>query len=196
MAQSSSLSELVRTTFPQWVIATHAYGGNDTVVLKREGLIEAMRFLRDDSRSAFNVLMDLSCVDYLKFGRTPASRPSITTPSPLPYFMTPKPNAQVWERGVGPEYRFEVVYHLYSVQRNHRLRIKVPLTEADPAIDSVTTVWSAANWLEREVWDMFGVRFNGHPNLKRILMYESFQGHALRKDYPAYKRQPLIGPLN
>jgi len=72
----------------------------------------------------------------------------------------------------------------------------VPLTAAEPAVDSVTGVWASADWFEREVWDMFGVRFNGHPNLRRILMYEAFQGHPLRKDYPIRKRQPLVGPVN
>ena len=92
--------------------------------------------------------------------------------------------------------RFEVIYNLYSLPRNQRLFIKALVPETDPEIDSVTSVWPAADWYEREVWDMFGIRFNGHPNLKRILMYEEFKGHALRKDYPYNKRQPLVGPVN
>lgn len=98
-----------------------------------------------------------------------------------------------WEE---KENRFEIIYNLYSISKNHRLFVKVPVAEKDPVLESVVTVWPAANWFEREVWDMFGVKFTGHPNLKRILMYEEFQGHALRKDYPYNKRQPLIGPLN
>ena len=92
--------------------------------------------------------------------------------------------------------RFEVVYHLYSTVNHLRLFVKALVPEKDAALDSVTPVWPAANWYEREVWDMFGVSFHGHPNLKRILMYEEFAGHALRKDYPYNKRQPLIGPMN
>ena len=92
--------------------------------------------------------------------------------------------------------RFEVVYNLYSTVKNHRLFVKISIPEKDPAAPSVTSVWPAANWYEREVWDMFGVSFKGHPNLKRILMYEEFKGHALRKDYAYNQRQPLIGPLN
>ena len=92
--------------------------------------------------------------------------------------------------------RFEVVYHLYSTATRQRLFVKAPVPEKNTALDSVTPVWPAANWYEREVWDMFGVSFHGHPNLKRILMYEEFEGHALRKDYPYNKRQPLIGPMN
>jgi len=72
----------------------------------------------------------------------------------------------------------------------------MPVDEAAPEIDSLASLWSAANWLEREVWDMFGIRFRGHPGLKRILMYEGFEGHPLRNDYPVKKRQPLIGPIN
>ena len=92
--------------------------------------------------------------------------------------------------------RFEVVYNLYSTMKHHRLFVKVGLTEKEPVLDSVSSLWPAADWYEREVWDMFGVSFKGHPNLKRILMYEEFQGHALRKDYPFNKRQPLVGPMN
>ena len=92
--------------------------------------------------------------------------------------------------------RFEIVYNLFSTANNHRLFVKTSVPEKDANIDSVVSVWPAANWLEREVWDMFGVAFKGHPNLKRILMYEEFKGHALRKDYAYNKRQPLIGPVN
>ena len=92
----------------------------------------------------------------------------------------------------GREPRFEVVYHLYSLRHNHRLRVKVPLTEDAAELPSAAGVWKAADWLEREVWDMFGIRFTGHPDLRRILMYEEFRGHPLRKDYPVNKRQPLV----
>ena len=88
----------------------------------------------------------------------------------------------------------EVVYHLYSLANNHRLRVKVGADDPDPEVDSATGLWQAADWYEREVWDMFGIRFKGHPNLTRILLYDSFQGHPLRKDYSLTKRQPLVGP--
>ena len=92
--------------------------------------------------------------------------------------------------------RFEVVYHFYSLKHNHRLRVKVPVSEDDCTIDSVSSLWKTANWYEREVWDLYGIKFNDHPDMRRILLYEEFKGHPLRKDYPINKRQPLIGPLN
>ena len=98
-----------------------------------------------------------------------------------------------WEE---KELRFEVIYNLFSSSKNQRVFLKVAVPEKDPAVDSMTALWPAADWYEREVWDMFGIRFIGHPNLKRLLMYEEFQGHPLRKDYPYNKRQPLIGPMN
>jgi NADH-quinone oxidoreductase subunit C len=82
------------------------------------------------------------------------------------------------------EPRFEVVYHLLSIPHKERLRLKVRLNSASPAVESLTSVWPGANYFEREVFDLFGVRFNGHPYLRRLLMPEDWQGHPLRKDYP------------
>jgi NADH dehydrogenase I D subunit len=95
---------------------------------------------------------------------------------------------------LGREPRFEVVYHLYSTKHGHRLRMKTGAAGAAPRVDTVTPVWTGANWLERETWDMYGIEFAGHPDLRRIYLYEGFDGHPLRKDYPKEKRQPLIGP--
>jgi NADH-quinone oxidoreductase subunit C len=92
--------------------------------------------------------------------------------------------------------RFDVVYHLLSIAFNRRIRIKVRVGEDQSTVDTVSHLWSSANWLEREVWDMFGIRFKGHPDLRRILLYDEFEGHPLRKDYPIRKRQPRIGPKN
>lgn len=89
--------------------------------------------------------------------------------------------------------RFQVVYHFFSLKHSHRLRIKVPAADGG-SVPSLTGLWAIANWFERECWDLLGIKFEGHPNLKRILMYEEFVGHPLRKDYPINKRQPLIGP--
>lgn len=89
-------------------------------------------------------------------------------------------------------HRFEVVYHFYSLKKKHRVRLKALVENEKTEVPTLTGLWPAANWLEREVWDMFGVTFSGHPDLRRILMYEEFTGHPLRKDYPVDKRQPLI----
>jgi len=85
-----------------------------------------------------------------------------------------------------------VVYQLLSIPNRSRLTIKVPVSEDSPEVASATSLWSGASFLEREVWDMFGIRFSGHPDLRRILMYEEFVGHPLRKDYPVQGKQPRI----
>lgn len=82
------------------------------------------------------------------------------------------------------EKRFEVVYHLYSISQRHRIRLKAEVSEDDPKIDSVTPLWVGANWHEREAFDMYGIVFIGHPDLRRILLPEDWEGHPLRKDYP------------
>ena len=90
--------------------------------------------------------------------------------------------------------RFEVVYHFLSMHHKHRLRLKVPVRASQPVVDTLSPLWPGANWYEREGYDMFGIEFRGHPDLRRILLYPEFQGHPLRKDYPITKRQPLVGP--
>ncbi|MCX6571529.1 MAG: NADH-quinone oxidoreductase subunit C [Candidatus Aminicenantes bacterium] len=90
------------------------------------------------------------------------------------------------------EGRFELVYHLYSLSRNVRLRLKASLSASDPVAETLTGLWKNADWLEREVFDMFGVRFTGHPDLRRLLTYEGFEGHPLRKSYPWRLAQPRI----
>lgn len=91
----------------------------------------------------------------------------------------------------GREKEFEVVYHLYSMPRNDRVRLKAPVDGKDPRIDSVCEVWKAANWLEREVYDLMGIKFRNHPDLRRIVLPEDWVGHPLRKDYPlrGYERE-------
>ncbi len=88
--------------------------------------------------------------------------------------------------------RFEVVIHLVSIPFLHRIRLKVRLDEDDAVMPSITPVYPAANWFERECYDLYGIRFDGHPDLKRILLYDGFVGHPLRKDYPIDRRQPRV----
>ena len=170
----------VQEKFSQEIIETHAFRGDETVIIRPGALRAVAQFLKETAELDFNFLMDLSAVDYLNFGD--ARLPS---------------GEKIGGQGkTKKEVRFEVVYHFYSLKQNQRLRLKVPVDDKNPEIDTLCDLWPSANWYEREVWDMFGIRFRGHPNLKRILMYEEFQGHALRKDYPFNKRQPLIGPPN
>jgi len=94
--------------------------------------------------------------------------------------------------GLGREPRFEAVWMLRSTTHLHRIRIKVPLEEHDVKVPSLTGLWKGFGWPEREAFDMYGIQYQGHADLRRILLYEEFVGHPLRKDYPKDKRQPLI----
>ncbi len=154
----------LRDRFGAAIVETHEFRGDTTAVVERTALVDALRFCRDEPALTFDMLTDLTAADYLKFP------------------------------GREDGSRFEVVYQLYSLTHNHRLRLKVRVEEDDAVVPTAVALWPIANWLEREVWDMFGVRFDGHPDPRRLLMYEQFVGHALRKDYPINRRQPLIGP--
>jgi len=98
---------------------------------------------------------------------------------------------------LGQSPRFMVVYNLYNIAQKDRLRVKVPVDEKDAAVDTVSGVWSTANWHERECWDLMGISFNNHPDLRRILMPADWEGHPLRKDYPVQgpDREPYQGRL-
>lgn len=161
MAKVSPNIQYLQEKFAGKILASHAFRGDETIVVARAELREIISFLKEDPKLDFDFLTDITAVDYL--GKK--------------------------------EPRFEVVYHLYSLRATHRLRVKVAVPEEDPVVDSLVPLWKGANWLEREVWDMFGIRFNGHPDLRRILLYEEFQGHPLRKDYPVNQRQPLVPEL-
>ncbi len=140
---------------------THARLGDATAIVDPARLVDVMRFLRDDAECQFEMLTDVTAVDYL-----------------------------------GEEPRFELVYHLYSLTKNKRVRVKARVSEKGAEIATLCELWASANWMEREVWDLYGIRFAGHPDLRRILLYEQFEGHPLRKDYPKERRQPLVGPRN
>jgi NADH-quinone oxidoreductase subunit C len=93
---------------------------------------------------------------------------------------------------LGQDPRFEVVYVLYATKANERIRLRVKVSEQDCTIPTVTSVWRGADWFERYCYDMYGIRVEGHPDPRRLLMYEEFVGHPLRKDYPLKGRQPLV----
>src|SRR5512138_39421 len=93
---------------------------------------------------------------------------------------------------LGQDPRFEVVYNLYSTRNNWRVRLRVKVPESDLVVPSVTPLWRGADWFERYCFDMYGIRFTDHPDMRRLLMYDEFEGHPLRKDYPLKGRQPLV----
>jgi len=162
----SRIIERLTERFGPAIGETHSHRGDHTAVADRAAIRDVLDFCKTDPELSFDMLADLTAVDYLRFPG----------------------------REDGP--RFEVVYHLYSLRHNHRVRLKVRVEEDDALVPSAVRLWPIADWFEREVWDMFGVRFAGHPDLRRLLMYEEFEGHPLRKDYPVDRRQPLIGPKN
>jgi NADH-quinone oxidoreductase subunit C len=171
---SSKVLGILVARFGEAVLSTHSLCGDDTAVVHPTRLLEICRFLRHEDETSFDQPIDLTCVD---FREVPAG---------------------------GPEQScFMVVYHLRSIKLGHRVRLKVPLPAVAPEVDSVTPVWKGFNWFEREVFDMFGVRFRNHPDLRRILMYPEFIGYPLRKDYPVRGYQPTMpmptletGPLS
>ena len=130
-------------------VITEAFG-EVTMIVPRERIVEACRFLKTTPGLEFNLLSDICGAD----------------------------------RGPEEEPRFEVNYHLFSTTKYHRLRLKVLLNDEDTHVPTVTGVWRTANWHERETFDMMGVIFDGHPDLRRILLPDDWKGHALRKDFP------------
>ena len=144
----------VREAFPGAVVEVVEFRGETTLVIQADKIAEVATFLRDGDGLKYNFLVDVTGVDYL------------------------------------PDYpRFGVLYHLYSMLTNRRLALKVRLGQEDDedealVVPSVTGVWPTANWQEREVFDMFGIRFAGHPDLRRILMPADWDGYPQRRDYP------------
>lgn len=142
----------LREVFPETVLEVGEFRGEHTVVVPRERVTAVLTLMRDDPAAQFNLLADLTAVDWLP------RRP-----------------------------RFDVVYHLKSLSLGHRLRVKTRVPQEDAVVETATIVWPGANWLEREVYDMFGITFRNHPDLRRILMPDEWQGHPLRKDFPTGK---------
>lgn len=146
---NDAIREKISARFSAFVDSINEYRGELTVVLKKNGLVDICRFLRDDPDLAFDSLRDICGADYAR-----------------------------------PVDRFEVVYNLYSLKLKFRLRLKVRVDETDLHVPTVTNVWAAADWNERETYDMFGIIFDGHPDLRRIYLPEEFEYYPLRKDFP------------
>ena len=148
-----------------------------TMIVPREQLIPVMKLLREKRALAFEQCIDVCGVDYAAYGDSE--------------WVTSKAANSGFGRGASrelpeldPQNRFAVVYHLLSVSHNVRLRVKTFLDADRPIVDSVVGIWSGANWFEREAFDLFGIMFKGHPDLRRILTDYGFIGHPFRKDFP------------
>lgn len=177
---SDKLIELVRDNFSAAVIGSYTIGGDASVLIGRDKLIEVMTFLRDDPRCQMNMLVMVTAVDYLDY------------PAQLRPACSPADEDNSYGLNAYDMPRYEVVYALLSTTLRQRLRIKVPLPADDPHVPTLCGLYAAANWGEREAWDMLGVVFDDHPDLRRMLMYEEFEGHPLRRDYDLRGYQPLI----
>jgi NADH-quinone oxidoreductase subunit C len=176
-----SLASAVARALPGQLRPVPNTCGELTYEAAAAGLLEAALVLRDDPDLKFEMCMDVCGVDYLEHGRA--------------QWKTQDATSSGFSRGVehGPEFdapvaagrRFAVVYHLLSVSLNQRLRLRVFCADdAEPMVDSVTGIWAGTDWFERETFDMFGVLFRGHPDLRRLLTDYGFIGHPFRKDFP------------
>jgi len=154
-----ALSAHAREIFGAAIVNEHFAHGELTLEVERASLLRVCKRLRDDHLLRFEQLIDVCGVDYLSYR---AESPEGARPGP----------------------RFAAVYHLLSVSRNQRLRLRVFLDDTLPVVDSVVELWPSANWFEREAFDLFGFVFEGHPDLRRILTDYGFIGHPFRKDFP------------
>jgi NADH-quinone oxidoreductase subunit C len=148
-----------------------------TLHVAAESILSVCKQLRD--RFGFELLVDVCGVDYSQYGGT-AWETKGASEHGFSRAVDGAGNMEPVEEG----FRFAVVYHLLSIQHNQRLRLKVRLDADQPIVDSVTSIWNGANWFEREAFDLFGILFNGHADLRRILTDYGFIGHPFRKDFP------------
>jgi len=154
-----ALAAHTRETFGDAIVGEHLAHGELTLDVQRTSLLKVCKRLRDDNLLRFEQLIDVCGVDYLSYR---AESPEGSRPGP----------------------RFAAVYHLLSVSRNQRLCLRVMLDDSLPMVDSLVDLWPSANWFEREAFDLFGIVFEGHPDLRRILTDYGFIGHPFRKDFP------------
>jgi len=150
-----------------------------TLEVSIESLIDVLKMLRDHDDFQFEQLIDIAGVDYLTYGQAEWSTEGATSSGFERGRNTHKKAPATW---IKP--RFAVVYHLLSVTLNHRIRLKTFVEEDSMRLPSVVALWSTANWFEREAFDLFGLLFEGHPDLRRILTDYGFIGHPFRKDFP------------
>jgi NADH-quinone oxidoreductase subunit C len=161
-------------------VAVHVQFDEVTLEVARADVLKVCETLRDTPDFAFAELIDVCGVDLLGYGQGEWQTLSATGTG----FSRGVSRTAVAEGSGDSEHRFAVVYHLLSVQNNQRIRVKTLLPEAEPMVDSVVGIWSCANWYEREAFDLYGILFKGHPDLRRLLTDYGFIGHPFRKDFP------------
>ena len=165
------------------VLASHIAYGELTITVPPARIVAVCHTLKDSAEFAFKQLSDLSAVDYMTFGQADWQTQGATTSC---FSRGVEPNSV---RAAEPERkRFGVSYQMLSIAHNQRLRVKAELDGEPPRIDSVVDIWPVANWYEREAFDLFGILFDGHPDLRRILTDYGFIGHPFRKDFPLIGR--------
>lgn len=181
MSPSSDVLNRVREVLGGAVIDTRTDRGEATVDIDTAAVVASLTTLRDDPQLRFEQLMDISGVDYSAYGRDEGGKAWVASASSQESEGSiARMTAEGWS---GP--RFAVVYHLLSVSLNHRLRVRTFIEDSVmPRTASVADVWPAADWYEREVFDLFGIVFENHPDLRRILTDYGFIGHPFRKDFP------------
>lgn len=179
-ADINTLCAQINERYADWILSAQVALNELTVNVKSDHLLTLCRKLRDQSEFDFKCLLDVCGVDYLQYGLAQWETESATE-SGFSRGLSIEP---LREAASKPN-RFAVVYHLLSLTNNQRVRLKVNIPdEKDMMVDSVMELWPSANWFEREAFDLFGILFKGHPDLRRILTDYGFVGHPFRKDFP------------
>lgn len=178
MESPVTLKNKLEKQFSNEVITCEIVSDQVTLVLSAENLLSVCKVLRDDEQFAFAQLTDLCGVDYSAFKQVNWATNETTSTG----FSRGREATN--ETMIDEDQRFAVVYHLLSIKNNIRLRLRCFVSGEPPRIASVTDIWNSANWFEREAFDLFGIVFEGHPDLRRILTDYGFIGHPFRKDFP------------
>jgi NADH-quinone oxidoreductase subunit C len=182
MADIEILHAKVETRFQSLYSKAIIANGELTLEVPAEHLNELCLALRDESDFDFKMLIDVCGVDYLQYGIDEWQTESAT------FTGFERGVKQFTDAGIHRPHRFASVYHLLSLSQNHRIRLRVFLDTENPEVSTVTMIWPAANWFEREAFDLFGIMYTDHPDLRRLLTDYGFVGHPFRKDFPLIGR--------
>ena len=175
------LAAAVASALPDQLLAVANHVGELTYEVAADRLLEVATTLRDAAALKFQMCMDVCGVDYLEYGRAQWK----TRDATISGFSRGVARDAAMDAPIAPGRRYAVVYHLLSISHNQRLRLRVFCADdVDPMVDSVAGIWAGVDWFERETFDMFGILFKGHPDLRRLLTDYGFIGHPFRKDFP------------